>query len=40
MVPMITPDLFSQPVFMDGGFTSNDRAGRRFALRKVLRNID
>ena len=28
------------PVFKDGGFTSNDRAVRRFALRKVLRNID
>jgi xylose isomerase len=27
-------------VFKDGGFTSNDRGVRRFALRKVLRNID
>ena len=27
-------------IFKDGGFTSNDRAVRRFALRKVLRNID
>jgi xylose isomerase, Arthrobacter type len=39
-IPMITTNLFSQPVFKDGGFTSNDRAVRRFALRKVLRNID
>jgi xylose isomerase len=39
-VPMITTNLFSQPVFKDGGFTSNDRAVRRFALRKVLRNLD
>lgn len=39
-VPMITTNLFSQPVFKDGGFTSNDRSVRRFALRKVLRNID
>ncbi|MFN8137230.1 MAG: xylose isomerase [Propionicimonas sp.] len=39
-VPMITTNLFSQPVFKDGGFTSNDRNVRRFALRKVLRNID
>lgn len=39
-VPMITTNLFSQPVFKDGGFTSNDRGVRRFALRKVLRNID
>lgn len=40
IIPMITTNLFSQPVFKDGGFTSNDRAVRRFALRKVLRNID
>ena len=39
-VPMITTNLFSAPVFKDGGFTSNDRAVRRFALRKVLRNLD
>jgi len=40
IVPMITTNLFSAPVFKDGGFTSNDRAVRRFAIRKVLRNID
>ncbi|MCA1283152.1 TIM barrel protein, partial [Saccharopolyspora sp. 7B] len=39
-VPMVTTNLFSHPVFKDGGFTSNDRAVRRFALRKVLRNLD
>ncbi|MDQ0743924.1 xylose isomerase [Clavibacter sp. B3I6] len=39
-VPMVTTNLFSAPVFKDGGFTSNDRAVRRFAIRKVLRNID
>ncbi len=39
-VPMITTNLFSAPVFKDGGFTSNDRSVRRFALRKVLRNLD
>lgn len=39
-IPMITTNLFSQPVFKDGGFTSNDRDVRRFALRKVLRNLD
>src|SRR5690606_18554876 len=38
--PMITTNLFTHPVFKDGGLTSNDRAVRRFALRKVLRNID
>ena len=40
IIPTITTNLFSQPVFKDGGFTSNDRAVRRFALRKVLRNLD
>ena len=40
IVPMVTTNLFSAPVFKDGGFTSNDRMVRRFALRKVLRNID
>lgn len=39
-VPMITTNLFSAPLFKDGGFTSNDRGVRRFALRKVLRNLD
>ncbi|MCW4466289.1 xylose isomerase [Glutamicibacter sp. MNS18] len=39
-VPMLTTNLFSHPVFKDGGFTSNDRSVRRFALAKVLRNID
>ena len=40
VVPMVTTNLFTHPVFKDGGFTSNDRAVRRFALRKVLRNLD
>jgi xylose isomerase len=39
-VPMITTNLFTHPVFKDGGFTSNDRDVRRFALRKVLRNLE
>jgi xylose isomerase len=39
-IPMMTTNLFSHPVFKDGGFTSNDRDIRRFSLRKVLRNID
>ncbi|MFZ9393663.1 MAG: xylose isomerase [Ilumatobacteraceae bacterium] len=39
-VPMITTNLFAHPVFKDGGFTSNRRDVRRFALRKVLRNIE
>ena len=40
VVPMVTTNLFTHPVFKDGGFTSNDRDVRRFALRKVLRNIE
>ena len=40
VTPMVTTNLFSAPVFKDGGFTSIDRQVRRFALRKVLRNID
>jgi xylose isomerase len=39
-VPMMTTNLFTHPVFKDGGLTSNDRSVRRFAMRKVLRNID
>ena len=40
VVEMATTNLFSHPVFKDGGFTSNDRTVRRYAIRKVLRNID
>ncbi|MEU4533843.1 xylose isomerase [Streptosporangium sp. NPDC023825] len=39
-VPMATTNLFTHPVFKDGGFTSNDRDVRRYALRKVIRNVD
>ncbi|MEI5034486.1 xylose isomerase [Streptomyces sp. S1A(2023)] len=40
VVPMVTTNLFTHPVFKDGGFTANDRGVRRYALRKTLRNID
>ncbi len=40
IVPMATTNLFTHPVFKDGGFTANDRDVRRYALRKVIRNID
>ena len=40
LVPMATTNLFTHPVFKDGAFTSNDRSVRRFALRKVVRNLD
>ncbi|MBT2440503.1 xylose isomerase [Streptomyces sp. ISL-36] len=39
-VPMATTNLFTHPVFKDGGFTANDRDVRRYALRKTIRNID
>ena len=40
VIPMITTNLFSHPVFRDGGFTANDREVRRFAIRKVADNLD
>ena len=40
VVPMVTTNLFSAPVFKDGGLTSNDRGIRRYALRKLIRNLD
>jgi xylose isomerase len=40
VVPMVTTNLFYDPVFKDGGFTSNDRGVRRYAIRKVMRNMD
>src|SRR3954452_23055297 len=39
-VEMATTNLFAHPVFKDGGLTANDRDVRRYALAKVLRNID
>ena len=39
-VEMATTNLFGAPVFKDGGLTANDRAVRRYAIAKVLRNID
>ncbi|MER7500617.1 xylose isomerase [Nonomuraea pusilla] len=39
-VPMATTNLFTHPVFKDGAFTSNDRDIRRYAIRKVMRNLD
>jgi xylose isomerase len=39
-VPMATTNLFSDPVFRDGAFTSNDAQVRRYALQKTLRAID
>ena len=38
--PMLTTNLFFHPIFKDGAFTANDREVRRFALQKVMRNMD
>jgi xylose isomerase len=40
VVPMMTTNLFTHPMFKDGAFTGNDRGVRRYALRKVMRNLD
>src|SRR5580658_10395875 len=40
VVTTATTNLFSHPVFRDGGFTANDRDVRRLALAKVMRNVD
>ena len=37
---MATTNLFFHPVFREGAFTANDRAVRRFAIRKVMDNLD
>jgi xylose isomerase len=39
-VSMATTNLFADPAFKDGAFTSNNRDVRRFALQKTLRGID
>ncbi len=39
-VPMATTNLFSDPVFKDGAFTSNDSRVRAFALQKTMRAMD
>ena len=39
-VEMVTTNLFSAPVFKEGALTANNREVRRYALAKVLRNID
>ncbi|GAA4166762.1 xylose isomerase [Gryllotalpicola daejeonensis] len=40
IVPMVTTNTFSAPVFKDGGVTSNDRAVRRYTLRKIIRQLE
>ena len=40
VVPMATTDLFRNPVFKDGAFTSNDPKVRAYALQKTMNAID
>jgi xylose isomerase len=40
VVPMATTNLFGDPIFKDGAFTSNDPKVRAYALQKTLRAID
>lgn len=40
VVPMATTNLFSDPAFRDGAFTSNDPKVRAYALQKTLNAID
>jgi xylose isomerase len=40
VVPMATVNLFYDPVFRDGAFTSNDPQVRAYAVQKTLRAMD
>jgi xylose isomerase len=40
VVPMATTNLFSDPIFKDGAFTSNDSKVRAYALQKTMKAID
>ena len=40
VVPMATTNLFSDPVFKDGAFTSHDGQVRAYALQKTMAAID
>src|SRR5688572_33002801 len=40
VVPMATTDLFREPIFKDGAFTSNDPKVRAYALQKIMNSID
>ena len=39
-VPMATTNLFSDPAFRDGAFTSSDPRVRQYALQKAMRSMD
>ncbi|MEX0886165.1 MAG: xylose isomerase [Phycisphaeraceae bacterium] len=39
-VPMATTNLFADPVFKDGAFTSNDAEVRAYAIQKAIRGME
>ena len=39
-VPMATTNLFGDPAFRDGAFTSNDARVRAYAIQKTMRSMD
>ena len=39
-VPMATTNLFFDPIFKDGAFTSNDAKVRAYAIQKTMKAID
>src|SRR5512133_3620698 len=40
VVPMATTNLFTDPAFKDGAFTSADARVRAYAVQKVMRSMD
>ena len=40
VVPMATTNLFTDPAFKDGAFTSNDPRVRAYALQKTMQSMD
>jgi len=40
VVPMATTNLFADPIFKDGAFTSNDPKVRAYAIQKTMNAID
>jgi xylose isomerase len=40
IVPMATTNLFGEPIFKDGAFTSNDPKVRAYAIQKTMKAID
>ena len=40
VVPMATTNLFGDPIFKDGAFTSNDPKVRAYAMQKTMKAMD